>query len=121
LYEEALVSTAAVLVIVPLSLLLVYSLLRRGVEGPEHPLKRVRYEAGNPPRGAARVPVLYQYFGFMLVFVALDPVFMLLFILPTLAGEWQRAVALSMAMVGLILPPLMYAVRYATRKEQWIL
>lgn len=118
---DALVSIAAVLIAVPALLLLAYAFLRLATEGPEHRYKRLRYEAGNPPRGDARVPVLYQYFGYILIFVALDPVFMLLFVLPTLAGEWTKAVLLSLASVGLLLPPLAYAVRYARRRGYWSL
>jgi NADH-quinone oxidoreductase subunit A len=118
---EALVSIAAVATIVPLSLLLAYAFLRLATGGPEHPYKRLRYEAGNPPRGEARLPVLYQYFGYILIFVALDPVFMLLFVLPTLAGEWQKAVLLSLGSVALLLPPLAYAVKYAKKRGYWSL
>lgn len=118
---DALVSILAVSVLVPAALLLALWFLDLVTRGPEHPMKRLRYEAGNPPRGDARVPVLYQYFGYVLLFVALDPVFMLLFILPTLAGEWERAVLLSLVSVALLLPPVAYAVRYARRRSYWSL
>ncbi len=116
---DALVSILAVSVLVPLTLLLVLWFLDLVTRGPEHPLKRLRYEAGNPPRGEARAPVLYQYFGYILLFVALDPVFMLLFVLPTLAGEWEKAVLLSLASVALLLPPVAYAVKYARKRGYW--
>lgn len=116
---DALVSITAVVTLVPATLLLAYAFLRLATGGPDHPYKRLRYEAGNPPSGEARLPVLYQYFGYILIFVALDPVFMLLFVLPTLAGEWQRAVLLSLGSVALLLPPLIYAVRYARKRSYW--
>jgi len=121
LAADALLSIAVVATVVPALLLLVYAFLRLATEGPEHRYKRLRYEAGNPPSGEARLPVLYQYFGYILIFVALDPVFMLLFVLPTLAGEWQKAVLLSLGSVALLLPPLAYAVRYAKRRSYWSL
>ncbi len=116
---DAIVSIAAVAVLVPLTLVLAVLFLRYATEGPEHPLKRLRYDAGNPPRGEARLPALYQYFGYILIFIALDPVFMLLFLLPSLSGQWRQAVLLSLSSVLILLPPLAYAVRYARRREYW--
>ncbi|ALL01515.1 NADH ubiquinone oxidoreductase chain A [Pyrodictium delaneyi] len=119
---DAIIAVAVVLTVVPLTLLLVYAFLSRVTRGPDHVYKRLRYEAGNPPRGAARIPTIYQYFGYILIFVALDPVFMLLFVLPAAAGgQWLKAVLLSMASVAAILPPIVYAARYARRREYWSL
>jgi NADH-quinone oxidoreductase subunit A len=118
---DAIVSIASVLVLVPETLILVLLFLRYATEGPDHPMKRLRYEAGNPPSGEARISALYQYFGYILIFVALDPVFMLLFLLPSLTGRWMDAVMLSLASVLILLPPLAYAVRYARRREYWSL
>jgi len=118
---EAIVSFMAVLILVPAVLVLALAFLRYATQGPEHPLKRLRYDAGNPPSGEARLPVLYQYLGYVLIFVALDPVFMLLFLLPTLAGNWKPAVLLSIVSVLILLPPIAYAVRYAGRREYWSL
>lgn len=118
-YADAIVSIAAVLVLVPASIILAYLLLSRATRGPEHVFKRLRFEAGNPPGGEARVPTLYQYLGYILIFIALDPVFMLLFVLPAAGGRGYQVAFLVLASVAAILPPIVYAVRYARRREYW--
>lgn len=118
---DAIVAVAVVLVVVPLTLLLVYGFLSRATRGPGHVYKRLRFEAGNPPRGAARMPTIYQYFGYVLIFVALDPIFMLLFVLPAAGSQWHKIILLSMVSVAAILPPVVYAAKYARRREYWSL
>ncbi len=117
--QDAIVSVAAVLLATTLPVLLVIIFLRLATRGPDHPFKSLRYDAGNPPSGPGRFPALYQYLGYILVFIALDPVFMLLFVLPRGAGQWRDALLLSLAMVLILLPPLGYALRYARRMEYW--
>lgn len=116
---DAIVALFVASILLPLILYLAYMFMRYATEEMDHELKQVRYEAGNPPSGDAHKPVLYQYFGYILLFISLDPVFMLLFILPTIAESWNKAVLLSLAIVLIILPPLAYAVKYARRMEYW--
>ena len=116
---DALVSVVAAGLATTVPVILAIVFLELATRGPEHPMKRLRYDAGNPPRGPGRPPVLHQYLGYILVFIALDPVFMLLFILPSLAGDWARASAMALASVALLMPPLWYALRYARRREYW--
>ncbi len=108
-------------ILVPLLLVLVVYFLMYATRSMDHRLKRMRYEAGNPPSGASRPPTLYQFFGYVIMFIALDPIFMLLFILPLAASEWSKASLLTAAIVAIILPPLFYALRYAKRIEYWTL
>ena len=116
---DAIVALAVTSILLPLILYLAYIFMRYATEEIGHELKQVRYEAGNPPSGDAHKPVLYQYFGYILLFISLDPVFMLLFILPAIVESWSKVALLSLAIVLIILPPLAYAVRYARKIEYW--
>ena len=98
------------------ALLAVVLFARLGVVGPNHPLKRFRYEAGNPPRGSARIAVPPQYYGYALVFLVVDTVFVLLFLL-SLA---ERVATLwTLIAFVILMPPLIYALRYARDLSQW--
>ncbi len=99
------------------TLLAVMWLARVALSGPEHPLKKVRYEAGNPPRGPARSALPPQYYGYALVFLVVDAVYALLFLLAfvsRLALPWVVVASI------LMLPPLLYALRYARRLDEWL-
>jgi NADH-quinone oxidoreductase subunit A len=120
---SAVVSIATVVVLVPALLLAAYYLLRvltSEAAGPRGFFSRARYEAGNPPRGSPRPPVLYQYLGYVIAFVVLDPLFMILFTLPLVASKWGATwVGLNVAAGFIVVPPLFYALRYASRPELW--
>ena len=89
---------------------------RLGIRGPNHPLKRLRYEAGNPPHGSARIAVPPQYYGYALVFLVVDTMFILLFLLG-LAG--RVATLWTLIAFVILMPPLIYALRYARDLSQW--
>ncbi|NOZ89431.1 MAG: hypothetical protein GXO15_05850 [Crenarchaeota archaeon] len=116
---DALVALTVAGLAVAAPTLLAVAFLRLATRGPGAPMKEARFEAGNPPRGPGRFPALYQYLGYVLMFIALDPVFMLLFVLPSGTGRWMEALLLSLASVAVLLPPLAYALRYARRPEYW--
>ncbi len=87
------------------------------VAGPEEPYKRKRYEAGNPPSGEAKKRLPYQYYGYILLYLAVEPIFVLLYFLPYLNSYimfWVNLILL--AVYG---PALLYAVRLAERIELW--
>ncbi len=99
-----------------IALLLVVLVARYGIEGPQHPLKNARYEAGNPPKGSARIAVPPQYYGYALVFLVIDTVFSLLYLL----GFVSKASLLWTIFTTIVmLPPLLYALRYAKDLSQW--
>ncbi len=107
-------SVAVVLTLVAiLATLLLAMAINKGLE---HPLKRCRYEAGNPPRGHARIVVPPQYYGYVLMFLVVDVVFVFLFLL-SLASKLSPFWVLITILV--LLPPLMYAQRYARDIKQW--
>lgn len=98
------------------ALLLVVVFARYGVEGPEHPLKRNRYEAGNPPKGSARIAVPPQYYGYALVFLVVDTVFSLLYLMGFVS---KASLVWTIIATILIAPPLAYALRYSKDIHQW--
>ena len=117
---DAIVSIGTVVVLIPLVLILAYYVLALVTRGPDRFFGKVRYEAANPPKGTPRPPVLYQYLGYVIAFVVLDPIFMPLFTLPTVAKSWDLAwIGLNIAAGIIVVPPLFYAIRYASRKELW--
>ncbi|MET1129086.1 MAG: NADH-quinone oxidoreductase subunit A [Thermoproteota archaeon] len=118
---DAAISLLVTLILVPVTLIVAVAFLMLGTRSLDHRLKRLRYEAGNPPEGRSRFPTLYQYFGYVVMFIALDPVFMLLFLLPVALAEWGRASVLTLVSVLVLLPPIVYAVRYAKRVDYWSL
>jgi NADH-quinone oxidoreductase subunit A len=121
LAADAATSLLVTLILVPVTLIVTVAFLMLGTQSLDHRLKRLRYEAGNPPGGQSRFPTLYQYFGYVVMFIALDPVFMLLFLLPAALAEWGRAAVLTLVSVLVLLPPIVYAVRYAKRVDYWSL
>jgi NADH-quinone oxidoreductase subunit A len=90
---------------------------RVAMTGPEHPLKRVRYEAGNPPRGEARSALPPQYYGYVLIFLVVDTLYALLFLL-VFSGA-PAAMPWIIIATALLLPPLAYALKYARKLEEW--
>lgn len=95
------------------ALLIAYLLTR----GPEGPFKRKRYEAGNPPTGEAKKKIPYQYYGYIIIYLAVEPIFLILFLLPYI-GVLQAAI-ISLIILGIYSPALIYAVVWADRLEQW--
>jgi len=101
-----------VVLLVSLGLLLVYLFARLAMRGSEHPLKNLRYEAGNPPRGRARRPILKQYYAYILLFLVVEPLLVLLYLValttpsnPVATGGW---ILLS---TGIVTPILVYTLR----------
>ncbi len=104
-----------------LGTLAAYAIARLVTWGPSHPFKRARYEAGNPPYERARVPTIPQYYGYIIIFIVLDPIFALLFLTPpSSAVNPARTLAWVVLVASILLPPLLYALRYAERIEYWI-
>ncbi len=86
-------------------------------EGPEEPYKRKRYEAGNPPSGEAKKRLPYQYYGYIIVYLAVEPIFVILYFLPYMSSTTMLWVnAMLLAIYG---PALLYAIRLADKIELW--
>ncbi len=100
-----------------LLLLLVVYIALLAIRGPEHPLKRIRYEAGNPPKGSARIAVPPQYYGYALIFLVVDTVFVLLFLLVYAA---RVSTIWSLLAFIILVPPLAYALKHSRMLEKWV-
>ncbi len=104
-----------------LGTLAAYAIARLITWGPRHPFTEARYEAGNPPAKRARIPTIPQYYGYIIIFIVLDPMFALLFLTPPSTSISPFRTLLWVVLVALILlPPLLYALRYAERIEYWV-
>ncbi len=115
-------ATALILmgVVLPPLLYFVYRVFEILTRGPSRFFARLRYESGNPPKGLAWARVLYHYFGYVLLLVALEPIFLVVY---TVAA-YSQASTLDIAVwttvtAALVLPPLYYAARYAGRRDYW--
>ena len=90
------------------------------VKGKDYPMKRKRFEAGNPPHGVARTGILFQYYGYLIVFLAFEPIMIILFLLPLQSRNNPiQSFALIMGLLGLMLPPLAYALKISGMIERW--
>lgn len=95
------------------ALLIAYFLTK----GPPGPYKRKRYEAGNPPTGEAKKRIPYQYYGYIIIYLAVEPIFVILYLLPYI--ETLQAISLSLIILGIYAPALAYALIMADRLEKW--
>ena len=88
--------------------------------GAEYPYKRERYEAGNPPSGVARRWYPIQYYGYLIIFLAFEPILALLFLLPYYAAlSPARTLMIVAATMAISLPPLYYGLSHSRRIELW--
>ncbi|ABM80054.1 NADH-quinone oxidoreductase subunit A [Hyperthermus butylicus] len=107
-------------IVLPVVMYFVYRVFEIVTRGPDRYFARFRYESGNPPKGLAWARVLYHYFGYVVLLVALEPIFIILYVFAVYSGAstWEL-LALSLAIIASIIPPLRYAVRYAEKREYW--
>ncbi len=120
---SAVIIPLAVLILT-LGLVLALAVITRGrpdVEALER-FKFLRYEAGNPMKGEARRVLSMQYFGYLILFLALEPALILVAL--TLLAPTERLVNLLTIYIVLILvftPLLVYGVRESRKVELWTL
>lgn len=86
------------------------------------PFKYERYEAGNPPKGEPRKAVTMQYFGYLVMFLALEPVIVLFALTMLARGELaSRVLLVYTAILAVFIPFLIYGIRESRRVESWSL
>lgn len=118
----AVVSLSVTFILIVVGIVLVVWIALLAIRGPDHPLKRLRYEAGNPPKGTPRTAVPPQYYGFILIFLVVDTVFALLFLLSLVSKTVLGApytTAWLLTIIVLVVPPLLYALKYAKNIREW--
>lgn len=130
LYNEV-VRTLLSVVVIPLAvILLTLGLIafltlitqgRRDVEQLES-FKFMRYESGNPMKGEARRSLSMQYFGYLVLFLALEPA-LILVALTLLASpdNIPRLLLTYLILIIVFTPLLVYGVRESRRVEGWLL
>ena len=84
------------------------------------PLKYERYEAGNPPAGKARTALSMQYFGYLVTFLALEPIIVLSFIVLNSPEKIQLSLQYIVAFLGIYFPLLGFAVYESRKIEEWM-
>jgi NADH-quinone oxidoreductase subunit A len=115
-------ATALILmgVVLPPILYFVYKVFEILTRGPDRFFARLRYESGNPPRGLAWARVLYHYFGYVLLLTAIEPIFLVIYTIAAYShASTIDITAWTVLTAALVLPPLYYAARYASRREYW--
>lgn len=81
--------------------------------------KDARYEAGNPPHGRARSWIPMQYYGYLILFLALEPVLVLLYLYPEYIGLSKRGPLILVAALAIVSLPLVYGLRQAREIGRW--
>lgn len=83
------------------------------------PLKDARYEAGNPPHGKARSWIPMQYYGYLILFLALEPILVLLYLYPEYMGPGRGEPSILVVVLAIMSLPLIYGLRQAREIGRW--
>ncbi len=86
----------------------------------ELPKKRERYECANPPKGRARGWFMMQYYPYLIIFLTIEPIMIFSFLF--LLGAHVHTLfvsALFAAILGVLIPPLIFGLSSARRLELW--
>ncbi len=84
------------------------------------PLRDMPFESGQVPQGEARRRLVMQYYPYLLMFVVFDVVAMFLFAWGLSFTKMPLDQSLLVLLfVVLLVAPLGYAARLATRRENW--
>ena len=128
LYSDAVKTLASILVVPSLVLILTLGLVwllkvltegRPDVELLER-FKLARYESGNPAKGEARRVLSMQYFGYLILFLALEPALILVALaLLTSPGNLWSLIVIYLFLLLVFTPLIAYGVRESRRVESW--
>lgn len=84
-----------------------------------NPNKLRRYEAGNPPYGEAKAPLLMQYMGFALLLVSIEPIAVISALVLIGATASSIVVLVCAILVSIAVAALAY--RYSKDIREWSL
>jgi len=110
---------AVFLLILGLTLLAVYAIYLIAPQAPTE-AKRRRYEAGNPPQGEAKSRLAMQYFGYVLMLVALEPLIAVPVVYFAISPTAASAVYL-LVIAAVIMLASLYAYVHSKDIRKWIL
>lgn len=85
-----------------------------------NPIKESTFECGQVPVGEARVSLMMQYYAYLLMFVVCDV--MVMFLFAWAVAYLNVGIHTSLYIIvflGLILVPIVYALRLAGKRELW--
>jgi len=83
-------------------------------------IKFERWESGHISPGPARIKVGFQYFGFLIMFAALEPVVVtLLIISPSSRFAPENHVLVILAVLLIVAPILVFTLRQARETRYW--
>ncbi len=126
-----LVISANSMIIVPIVVLLLLVaviyllkwLLRASPEVEKtEPYKKIPFESSNPPKGVGKGKVPFQYFGYLVMFLSLEPAVVLLtFISVVPRSLISHTILLYLILVLVFAPLLAYATYESKKIKNWIL
>lgn len=84
------------------------------------PYKYVPFESSNPPRGVGKARVSYQYLGYLIMFLAVEPAIVLLTFLASAPQQYSHdMLLLYLVLVGVFAPLLAYGAWASKRINEW--
>ncbi len=103
------------------ALLLLRKLLEQSREiSSKEKYREVPFESSNPPRGVGKGRVGFQYLGYLIAFMSLEPAVVLI-AFAAAAPEYLvgRVLELYLVLVAVYAPLLVYGLREAKRVSEW--
>ncbi|MEB3755606.1 MAG: NADH-quinone oxidoreductase subunit A [Desulfurococcales archaeon] len=128
LLSDPVVAAITGLIVLPVVLILVLWLVVVFIKKivREHPIveetepfKYQRYEASNPPSGEAKTRVSMQYLGYLIAFLALEPIVVLSFIVFN-TSKLNYALQFYGIFLAVYIPFLAYAVYESRKIWEWM-
>ncbi len=108
----------AVILLVGVVISILSYVLGRALSRGEAPDTSKRFESGNLPEGRARGQFIMQYFPYLLMFMLMEPAFVIMFIV--LLGYRLPSFIIFLASLVTVLPALAFAYREAGVIRKWL-
>ena len=88
----------------------------------KEPYKKIPFESSNPPRGVGKARVPFQYFGYLIMFLTVEPAVVILTFIATSPHTFTfKSILFYVIMVVIFTPLLAYAAHESKRIKEWIL
>jgi len=84
------------------------------------PYKYLPFESSNPPRGVGKSRITFQYFGYLIMFLAVEPMVVLLTFLTAASRSYSGdLLLLYLILVAVLAPLLAYGAYVSKRVSEW--
>lgn len=114
------VPTVILALLVGTILLLRIALKARSQVERLEPYKYLPFESSNPPRGVGKSRLSFQYFGYLIMFLAVEPAVVLLTFLATASrGYSGDLLLLYLILVAVFAPLIAYGAYVSKRVSNW--